>query len=105
MIVTRAMSRMGPAAAGRARKAALSGALMSASNVRRGSTLGGIGAAMNAGPINTNAAEAVSRSSRFGTWARNRPTWQKYAAGGTVGIVGAKAVFGGRNNNGTAYGY
>ena len=52
-----------------------------------------------------NSAEAVSRSSRFGTWVRNRPTWQKYAAGGTVGIVGARAVFGGRNDNRTTYGY
>jgi hypothetical protein len=87
--------------------AAFSQAMRTASNVKRSggnvNNLGGIGAAMNAGPINTNAAVAASKSSKVGTWMRNRPKWQKYTAGGVAGIVGAKAVFGGGQNNGPYY--
>lgn len=50
-----------------------------------------------------NAAEVVSKSSKVGTWLRNRPRWQKAAAGGTVGIVGARAIFGRKKDNGPSY--
>lgn len=51
----------------------------------------------------SNSAKNTGAASRVGTWLRNRPTWQKYAAGGAAGIVGARAIFGGRRDNGPSY--
>jgi hypothetical protein len=62
--------------------------------------------AANVAAIGNNAAKSAGRASKVGTWLRNRPKWQKYAMGAGVGIVGARAVFGGRRDyGGTPYGY
>lgn len=69
----------------------------------KGSKLAGMGHIPAGTSPSMNAAVSASQSSKVGTWMRNRPKWQKYTAGGVAGIVGAKAVFGGGQNNGPYY--